>query len=83
MLSMNAKGFGLRATLGAVALGLGLAGAVSVSAPAKADMAAITAGMARGSPSAMAIRTITRRRGSIIRRLITLRRSMATPTVAA
>ena len=37
MLSMNGKRFGLRTTLGAVALGLGLAGAVSVSAPAKAD----------------------------------------------
>ena len=37
MLSVNAKGFGLRATLGAVVLGLGLAGAASLSAPAKAD----------------------------------------------
>lgn len=38
MLSMSGKRFGLRATLGAVALGLGLAGAaVSVSTPAKAD----------------------------------------------
>ena len=37
MLSMNGKRFGLRATLGAVALGLGLAGAASVSTPAQAD----------------------------------------------
>jgi hypothetical protein len=37
MISMNGKGSGLHTTLGAVALGLGLAGAMSVSAPAKAD----------------------------------------------
>ena len=37
MLSMNGKRFGLRATLGAVALGLGLAGAAAVSTPAQAD----------------------------------------------
>ena len=37
MISMNGKGFRLRATLGAVALGLGLAGAASMAAPAQAD----------------------------------------------
>ena len=37
MLSMNMKKFGMKATLGAVALGLGLAGAASVSTPAMAD----------------------------------------------
>ena len=37
MLSMNVKRFGLRTALGAVALGLGLAGAAAVSTPAQAD----------------------------------------------